>query len=278
VYRGQVLADLATYPKIVGGIDAESARRAVEFYERVLTAPVLALSSCEAAECVKLAEATYRDVNIALANELALFAEQQGLDIQEIINAANTEPFAHLHQPGVGVGGPGIPVAPYFLFHAWDDFKLPPLARAINDGMAEHSMDVLEAALGDLEDRVVLLLGLTYRENVKDVTLSAARRLSRDLRHRGAQVLGHDPLLDDVEQRAFKLRPFDLNSPEPVDAVIIQAFHDQYRGLDLGRLPGLQVVLDGRGVLDKPTIHALKERGIRYCRIGLAWQTGANEA
>jgi nucleotide sugar dehydrogenase len=278
VYRGRVLADLASYPKIVGGLDAESTRRAVQFYESVLTAPVRALSTCEAAECVKLAEATYRDVNIALANELALFAEQRGLDIQEIIDAANTEPYMHLHRPGVGVGGPGVPVAPYFLFHAWDDFKLPPLARAINDAMAEHGVDMLEAALGDLEDRAVLLLGLTYRENVKDVTFSAARRLSRDLRHRGAQVLGHDPLLDDAEQRAFKLRPFNLNNPERVDAVIIQAYHDQYRGLDLSGLPGLRVVLDGRGALDEVALRALDAQGIRYYRIGLAQQAHDYEA
>ena len=270
VYSGRIFKDLATYPKVVGGIDEASTSRAAQFYEMLLTAPILALGSCEAAEFVKLAETTYRDVNIALANEFALFAEQQGLDVQEVIDAANTQPFSHIHLPSVGVGGHCIPVYPYFLFRAWDDFKLPPLARAINDGMAEHGVDLLEADLGSLEDARVLLLGLTYRENVKEVAFSSAKKLSRELRHRGAIVLGHDSLLDEAEQRAFKLQPVHLDTLEHVDAVVVQAYHDAYRSLDLGTLPGVRVVLDGRGALGHTVASALQAQGVRYRRIGMA--------
>jgi nucleotide sugar dehydrogenase len=270
VYQGRVFEDLARYPKLVAGIDAESTRRATAFYASVLDAPVRALSSCEAAEYVKLAEATYRDVNIALANELALFAERQGLDLQEIRSAANSLPSVYLHEPGVGVGGPAIPIYPYFLFRDWDDFRLPPLARAINDGMAEHAVDLLEEELGSLDDQVVLLLGLSYRKNVRDITFSSARRLSRELRRHGAMVLGHDPLLDGPALQALKVQPADLDRLDHVDGVVIQAFHDAYTGLDLASLPGVRVVLDGRGALDDATIAALESRGIRYRRIGRA--------
>src|SRR5436305_14865941 len=126
------------------------------------------MGSAEDAEYVKLVETTYRDVNIALANEFARFAESIRVDVQEVIDAANPQPFSRVHRPSVGVGGHCIPVYPYFLFSAWEDFRLPPMARAINDEMAAHGVDLLEEALDDLEGTTVLLLGLTYRENVRE--------------------------------------------------------------------------------------------------------------
>lgn len=269
VYSGRIFRDLATYPKVVGGVDARSGVAAEAFYRSVLPSEVRVVSSCEAAEYVKLVETTYRDVNIALANEFALFAEAHGLDMQEVIASANTQPFSHIHNPSVGVGGHCIPVYPYFLFNSWDDFRIPPLARAINDGMAAHGVDLLEDALGGLEGRTVLILGLTYRENVKEIAFSSARKLSRELRHRGAVVLGHDPLLDLEEQRRFKLAPVTLEPPPAADAIILQAYHQLYRNLDFTAFAGLRALLDGRNALTSDQIEALRARGVRYLRVGL---------
>jgi len=269
VYSGRIFQDLAAYPKVVGGINAESTAQAVAFYRTILDAEIQEVSSTDAAEYVKLVETTYRDVNIALANEFALFAEQHNLDVQEVIAAANTQPFSHVHRPSVGVGGHCIPVYPYFLFRSWDDFRLPPLARAINDGMAAHGVDLLEEALGQLQDVKVLLLGLTYRENVKEVSFSSARKLGQELRHRGAVVLGHDPLLSEEEQRAFRLEPVALDNPLAVDAIIIQAYHDAYRALDWRSFVGLSIVLDGRGSLSTDQILNLQSHGVQYLRVGL---------
>ncbi len=97
---------------------------------------------------------------------------------------------------------PSVPVHPYFLFSKWNDFRLPPLARTINDSMAAHGVDLLEDALGTLEGARVLILGLTYRANVWDATHSSARKLARELRHREAEALGHDPHLSDDAQSA----------------------------------------------------------------------------
>ncbi len=115
VFVGRVLTDLRRYPKVIGGVDSESTRVAAAFYESALDAPVLTVANCETAELVKLAETTYRDVNIALANEFAQAASDFGIDVTEAIAAANTQPFSHIHQPGVGVGGHCIPVYPRFL-------------------------------------------------------------------------------------------------------------------------------------------------------------------
>lgn len=273
VYSGRIFRDLAAYPKVVGGIDRESTKRAVEFYKSILDAPIREVASAESAEYVKLVETTYRDVNIALANEFALFAEQQGIDIQEVIESANTQPFSHVHKPSVGVGGHCIPVYPYFLFNSWDDFRLPPLARAINDGMAAHGVDLLEDALGDLKGTRILILGLTYRENVKETAFTSARKLRRELHRRGASVLGHDPLLSDAEQLELKVEPVRLEPLPQVDAVIIQAYHDTYRAIDLTAFPDIRALLDGRGALNEDSISAIRAAGIEYVRIGLGTRT-----
>lgn len=270
VYSGRIFSDLASYPKVVGGVDGKSTERAAAFYRTVLDAPVMEMSSVEAAEYVKLVETTYRDVNIALANEYALFAEHLGLDIAEVIAAANTQPFSHVHSPSVGVGGHCIPVYPYFLFRSWGGFRLPPLARGINDGMAAHGVDLIERALGPLDNLVVLILGLTYRENVRETANTSARKLCEELTNRGARVLGHDPLLTSKEQQAMNLEPVDLEPRPRVDVVIVQAYHSVYRDIDIGSFPGLRLLLDGRGALSAAQQRSLQEAGIQYLRVGTA--------
>lgn len=269
VYSGRIFRDLAAYPKIVGGIDGTSTKRAAQFYTRVLPAEIRTVESAEAAEMVKLIETTYRDVNIALANEFALFAERHNVDIRQAIAAANTQPFSHVHQPGLGVGGHCIPVYPYFLINAWDGFRLPPLARSINDGMAAHGVDLLERTLGTLQGARILLLGLTYRENVKEVYHSSAYALSGELSRRGATVLGHDPLLSNEEQRAFGLEPTLLNPLPDVKAIVLQAHHSMYHKLDWRAFRGLRALLDGRGALSDNDAAVLNAQGIRYLHVGL---------
>src|SRR5205807_9229179 len=115
VSSGSIFRDLRIYPKVVGGIDEQSTAAAVAFYRSVLDAEIITMASADEAEFVKLIETTYRDVNIALANEFACFADVHRLDVAAAIAAANTQPYSHIHSPGVGVGGHCIPVYPYFL-------------------------------------------------------------------------------------------------------------------------------------------------------------------
>src|SRR4029077_14452922 len=105
LYTGRIFQDLARYPKIVGGIDEESTRRAIDFYRASLDAEVRAVANSETAEFAKLAETTYRDVNIALANHLAVYGGSRGADSKEASEASNSQPFSHIHRPGIGVGG-----------------------------------------------------------------------------------------------------------------------------------------------------------------------------
>ena len=264
VFVGRVLTDLRRYPKIVGGIDGESTRRAAAFYTAALDAPVLSVANCETAELVKLAETTYRDVNIALANEFARIAAENGVDVTEAIAAANTQPFSHIHQPGVGVGGHCIPVYPRFLLEG-TAARLPEAAREVNDGMAAYAVERLAAAVDGLAGKTVVILGLSYRPDIKEAAFSSAFPLAKELAARGARALVHDPHFTPDEVRALGLDPCDPFPPGHTDAIIVQAWHVAYHGLDLAAFRGCKAVLDGRNALSREGVEAL---GMRYLGIG----------
>ncbi len=263
VSSGTVIRDLQRYPKIVGGIDEASGKRAEAFYEQALGVDVIRLASAEAAELTKIAEGVYRDLNIALVNELARYADAVGVDITEVIAAANSQPYAHLHQPGVGVGGHCIPVYPYFLPSGEGGLALPALGRRINDAMAAYGAERLEGLLGTLRGSTVVILGVSFRANVKEPYRSPAFALREEIARRGGRPLAHDPFLSGEELRALGFEPCEV--PCPADAVVVQAWHDAYRELDLGAFQGLRAVLDGRNVLDRARIEAA---GLKYAGIG----------
>jgi nucleotide sugar dehydrogenase len=270
VYAGRILDDLHRYPKIVGGIDTASTARAVQFYQGVVDSEVWPVENLETAEFTKLAETTYRDVNIALANQLALFGASRGVNVNEAFRAANSQPYSHLHRPGIGVGGHCIPVYPHFLLAAAaeDELSLVRTGRQTNDHMAEVCVEQLERALGGLKSRRVLVLGASYREDVKELAFSTAIPTIELLRSRGAHVLIHDPLFEPAELAGLEAEIADLDSDAPlgVDAIVVQAFHRQYRDLDWSRFSGLRVVFDGRGSVDPELI---RRTGARYMAVGL---------
>jgi nucleotide sugar dehydrogenase len=264
VSSGRILRDLRTYPKVIGAIDDESWKKAEQFYTAALDAPrLIRVRDPETAEFVKIAEGIYRDMNIALASELARYADSTGVDASEAFAAANTQPYAHLHQPGVGVGGHCLPVYPYFLP---DDgtTRLPRLAREANDAMARYSVERLETAIGALQNRTVLILGLAYRANVKEAAHSSTFLIVDALRERGAHAIVHDALYADDEIRAYGLTPAGA-LPLAVDAIIVQAWHDAYRELDLRGFAGCRAVLDGRNALERS---AVESAGMSYVGIG----------
>jgi UDP-N-acetyl-D-glucosamine dehydrogenase len=249
VYSGRVLADLDAYPKLVGGLSERGEQRAIELYRAFLSAEVRGLGSAEAAELTKLAETTYRDLNIAFANELAIHCEGIGIDCRKVIDAANSQPYSHIHRPGIAVGGHCIPVYPRFYLAGDPGAQLPAVARAVNESMPAHALGRLEQALGgDLAGMRVLILGVAYRGGVKEAAFSGALALRDGLQARGATALASDPLFDRHELEGLGLRAWDGG---PVDAAIVQADHHDYRSLTPERLPGARAVLDGRGVLDR---------------------------
>ena len=258
VFSGRVFADLASYPKLVGGLTPAGEARGIALYEAFLPAEVRGMGSAEAAELAKLAETTYRDLNIAYANELARYADRLGLDVGAVIDAANSQPFSHIHRPGVAVGGHCIPVYPRFLLAGAPEATLPAAARVVNEAMPAYAVDLL----GDVRGRRVLIVGVAYRGGVKETAFSGAYAVRDELAARGADPVAQDPLYADAEVAGLGFNPWDGGT---VDAVLVQADHAAYARLAPDDLPGARVVVDGRGILDPAPFASA---GIRVKRIG----------
>ena len=264
LYSGAALRNLATYAKLVGGLGPASRDRAAAFYDSVLDAEVVAMSSAEAAEFSKLADTTYRDVNIALANEFARYADRIGVDVTEVIAAANSQPYSHIHQPGIGVGGHCIPVYPHFLLDRAPELSLVARAREVNDGQVDRVIETLRNELGALDGVGVLVLGLTYRHGVKELAYSRALPLIEGLRGSGARVLAYDPLLSDEEVRAVGAESWTWGAAAPdIRAIVTQTGDPRWGRLDAGWVPDVAVVVDGRNSLGSLSLPpTVRRRGI----------------
>src|SRR5215207_3039632 len=257
VLTGRVFSDLRRYPKLVGGVDPSSTARCISFYESMLDFDerddlprpngVWDLESSEASEFAKLAETTYRDVNIGLANQFARFADSQDIDVMKVIEACNSQPFSHIHRPGIAVGGHCIPIYPRM--YLWNDPSATVVraAREANAGMPSYAVDLLAAAEGNLDGLVVLVLGAAYRGEVKETAFSGVFPLVEELRARGAVPYVSDPLYDHEELASLGLTP---HRGETVGAVVVQTDHPEYRETGAANFPGVRVLVDGRGITD----------------------------
>lgn len=256
VYSGRIFADLKRYPKLVGGVNKMSTERAIEFYSRALTfdtRPDLSkpngvwdLGSAEAAEFAKLAETTYRDVNIALANTFAEHAEELGVDVYRIIDACNSQPFSHIHRPGIAVGGHCIPVYPQLYLASHPTAEIVRVARQTNAAVPRRVIDVIETHVGTLMGTSVLILGVTYRGGVKETFLSGAFALRDELDSRGAVVSAHDPLLDATSLESMGFVPASF--PSDAAVIIIQNDSSEYFDLAVYDAPSAQLIVDGRNI------------------------------
>lgn len=254
---GRALEDIrGAYPKVVGGVDAESRRVAELVYGEINDEGVLPVSDATTAEAVKVFEGLYRDVNIALANELGRFADEMDVDVREAIETANTQPFCDIHDPGPGVGGHCIPFYPYFVIEPFEtEAPLLRTAREVNDSMPEFTVrklrEELDAEGTDLAEASVLVLGLTYRPGVEEIRASPSLDIAERLTEAGAEVYGVDPVLSAYD--AFELTPLSLSDiyGRAFDGVVMVTPHEEFdeiRWPEVGR-PGGSVVVDGRDTL-----------------------------
>lgn len=259
VLTGRVFADLRKYPKLVGGLSPAGAAATVAFYEATLEfddRPDLAqpngvwdLGSAEAAEMAKLAETTYRDVNIGLANQFAMFAQRSGIDVYQVIEACNSQPYSHIHTPGISVGGHCIPVYPRLYLSNDADATVVRAAREANVAMPAHAVDLLEGVHGDLRGAKAVVLGAAYRNGVKETAFSGVFDTVRELTERGAEVTVHDPLYTASELERLGLSPHTLGTQ--VDVAVVHTDHQDYRGLAAADLPGVASIVDGRDLLNR---------------------------
>jgi len=268
---GKAIEELLSVPRVVGGVGSRSTERTIELYSRVN--PKLLPTDATTAEFVKLIENSFRDLNIAYANLLALIAEKLGIDAYEAIRLANTHPRVNIHWPGAGVGGPCLTKDPYMLIMIAEGIfgiELISIARRINEYMPNHTVELVRKALEDngvsVSGAKIAVLGVAYKGGVDDVRGSPAKVIIEELRKLGAEVVVHDPYTDETfgAVRADSVE----QAVERADALVIVTDHPEFRQLDLdrlGRLMRRRIVIDGRRVFEP---HIVAEKGFRYYGIG----------
>ena len=216
----------------------------------------------------KLAETTYRDVNIGLANQFGAFAARHGIDVYQVIEASNSQPYSHIHRPGIAVGGHCIPVYPRLYLWNDPDATVVRAAREANAAMPAYTVGLAAgAAGGDLAGKRVVVLGASYRGGVKETAFSGVFATVDALRAAGAAGGGARPDVHaPTSSRASGGTPTTLG--EPVDVVVVQADHAEYADLSGEDFPGVQVVVDGRRVLDRSPVRRGPLPGRRPGRAG----------
>ena len=268
---GRAIHELLHEPRVVGGVGPRSTEKALELYRKVN--PNLYPTDATTAEFVKLIENTFRDLNIAFANLLALMTEKLGVDVHEAIKLANTHPRVNIHFPGAGVGGPCLTKDPYMLSSIADDVygrELIQTARKINDYMPLHMVELILKAIKEegLEAKHVkiAILGTAYKSGVNDTRASPAEKIIKELSKKGFSLTAYDPYTNETfgTETANSLE----DAVRDADIVVIVTDHKEFKSADWSRIGALmkhKIIVDGRRIIEP---HAAIEMGFRYYGVG----------
>lgn len=242
--------------KIVAGMDEETAKKLSSLYSLITT--VYQAKDIRTAEAAKVIENVQRDLNIALMNELSMIFQKMGLDTSAVLEAAGTKWNFHRYSPGL-VGGHCIPVDPYYLVHKAVELGFHPqvilAGRAVNDHMPKHVAQMMIKGLNEagkvIKGSKVLIMGLTYKENVPDTRESPAVGIIEELKEYGVEVYGYDPMLGRGEIEGFGVRAFEDGE---MDGVIVAVAHKEFRWMGVADVIGFMgdkpVLIDVRGMFD----------------------------
>lgn len=269
---GTALRDITgEYPKIVGANDTKTLEFVSKLYEAINSKGVIKMSSIKAAEAVKVFEGIYRDVNIALANELANFCEDQGLDAFEIFSAANTQPYCHLHKPGAGVGGHCIPIYPWFVMKlSKKPVRLIRTAREINDYMPEHMVELTLKAINKagipIKNANILILGLTFRGDVYEFRKSPSIDYIEKMKEWCNNLYVYDPVCSEKDALRYGVKWYD--GFDNMDVVVIMNDSAEFKKLDWKKIAlkmRNKILVDGRGLVNPDFVMSI---GFIYAGIG----------
>ena len=263
---GNIMQNMKSLPRIIGGVGSRWTDATVALYEAALGVKAIRVSDPKTANAAKLTENLFRDVNIALANEFALLFEELGIDTIEVINACASKYNFLPHYPGLGVGGPCLPSNSYYLIsEAIKAGNIPYLirmAREINDRMPDHAVELVEEALNEAGKTVkgskVLIMGVAYKPNIKDVQLTPVERVVTRLKEMGARVEIYDPMFKGEEVFGLKVKLSLEPAAKGADCLVIGTAHDEFKHLDLEELSKLArmkaAFVDARNVVSPAAV------------------------
>jgi nucleotide sugar dehydrogenase len=274
---GQIMNDFEKLPRLVGAIDDHTVDVIMKIYKHVFTADLIPMPNCKTANAVKLTTNVFRDINIAFVNELAILFEKVGIDIMTVLEAAKSKYNFQIHYAGPGVGGPCLPVNSYQMINlaknmGFDTLKSVKTARMINESMPEHVINLLRDAFDEaakpLENSNILVLGISYKPDVKDIQITPAETIIEKLKFLKTNVLIYDPYFKSTNVFNLQTESNLIEALQKSDALIIVTAHKEFHNLDpifLKSKMKTAIVVDSKCIINQQTA---KNSGLVYRGLG----------
>ena len=274
---GQIMNDFEKLPRLVGAINSDTSNVITKIYKHVFTVDLIPMPNCKTANAVKLTTNVFRDLNIAFVNELAILFEKVGIDIMTVLEAAKSKYNFQVHYAGPGVGGPCLPVNSYQMINlakslGLDSLKSVETGRIINESMPDHVIDLLRDAFTEsgksLENSNVLILGISYKPDVKDIQITPAEIIIEKLKNLNSNVLIYDPYFKSTTIFNLQTESNLIAALEKSDALILVTAHKEFHNIDPIFLKSKMkngIVIDSKCVINQ---QAAKNSGLVYRGIG----------
>ena len=274
---GQIMNDFEKLPRLVGAIDEKTKNTIMKIYKHVFTVDIIPMPNCKTANAVKLTTNVFRDLNIAFVNELAILFEKVGIDIMTVLEAAKSKYNFQIHYPGPGVGGPCLPVNSYQMINlaknmGFDTLKSVEMARTINESMPMHIIDLLSDAFIEskksLENSNILILGISYKPDVKDIQISPAEVIIKKLKNLKTNILIYDPYFKSTNVFDLQTESNLIEALAKSDALILVTAHKEFHNLDPIFLKSKMknaIVIDSKCIIDQ---QSAKNAGLIYRGLG----------
>jgi nucleotide sugar dehydrogenase len=274
---GQIMNDFEKLPRLVGAINDETTNAIMKIYKHVFTVNLIPMPNCKTANAVKLTTNVFRDLNIAFVNELAILFEKVGIDVMTVLEAAKSKYNFQVHYAGPGVGGPCLPVNSYQMINlaknmGFDTLKSVETARIINESMPDHVIDLLHDAFIEsnksLENSNVLILGISYKPDVKDIQITPAEIIIEKLKNLNSNVLIYDPYFKSTNIFNLPTESNLIEALQKADALILVTAHKEFHNLDPIFLKSKMknpIVIDSKCIINQ---QAAKNSGLVYRGLG----------
>ena len=274
---GEIMHDFKKLPRLVGAIDEKTKNTIMKIYKHVFSVDIIPMPNCKTANAVKLTTNVFRDLNIAFVNELAILFEKVGIDIMTVLEAAKLKYNFQIHYPGPGVGGPCLPVNSYQMINlaknmGFDTLKSVEMGRIINESMPMHVIDLLSDAFVEsqksLENSNILVLGISYKPDVKDIQISPAEDIIKKLKNLKTNILIYDPYFKSTNVYDIQTESNLIEALEKSDALILVTAHKEFHNLDPIFLKSKMkntIVIDSKCIIDQ---QSAKNAGLVYRGLG----------
>ena len=257
---GEILHDFTNLPRLVGGINDNITKIIKKIYDFVFSVELIEMPNCKTANAVKLTTNVFRDVNIAFVSELSLVFEKLGIDTNKVLEAAKKKYNFQVHYPGAGVGGPCLPINSYQLLNTakrlGSNLSIIESSRKINEKMPEHviklTADAFEECNKSIQNSSILILGISYKPNVKDIQLTPAKKIINKLQDLGAKIYIYDPYFKSEEVFGVRIEDNIESIIQNIDASIIVTAHDEFKKLEIPLFSKMRnpILIDTRGIVD----------------------------